>query len=147
MELILNLLTTLGFGAISLWLAIFTGLGLKLHPVAAGLMSVLGAIIGALFVILLGNRVRTWLVKRRGGKDKKKQHGSIYRIYKRCGVIGLGLLAPLITGAPLGVAIGLALGEPARRLLLWISLGTILWGTILTIIGALGIISFKGLAH
>jgi len=45
----------------------------------------------------------------------------------RYGVVGLGLLAPLLVGAPLGTVVGISFGAPADRLLLWMSLGPLLF--------------------
>ncbi len=145
MELIANLLLVLGLGAIELWAAIPAGLVLQLHPVAIGITAAIGAMLGALVVTLLGERVRTWLVQHHGGKDKKDRHRGIYRIWQRYGVIGYGLLVPLLVGAPLGVVLGLTLGVPAGRLLAWISLGIVIWSTLLTLIGALGLAGIEAL--
>lgn len=102
MELILKLLPVLGLAAVELWAAIPAGLALDLHPVVIGVTSAVGAILGTLFVVLTGDRVRTWLVRRHGVKDDNKKPGLIHKIWHRYGVIGLGLLAPLLTGAPIG---------------------------------------------
>ncbi|MBI5878250.1 MAG: small multi-drug export protein [Chloroflexi bacterium] len=147
MELVIKLLTILGLGAIELWAAIPAGLALQLHPVSVGITAAIGAMLGALVVVLFGERVRTWLAQRHGRKEEKGRRGLIYRIWRRYGVIGLGLLAPLLTGAPLGAALGLTLGVPAGRLLFWISLGTILWSTGLTLAGALGLAGIETLGH
>ena len=137
MELVLKLLTILSLGVIALWAAIPAGLALQVHPVAVGITAAIGAMLGALVVVLLGERVRTWLAQRHGRKEKKGRHGLIYRIWQCYGVVGLGLLAPLLAGAPLAVAIGLTLGVPAGRLLFWISLGIVLWSVGLTLAGTL----------
>ena len=84
-------------------------------------------------------------MQRHGRKEKKEQPGLIYRIWHRYGVIGLGLLAPLLTGAPLGVALGLTLGAPSRRLLFWTSVGIVLWSAGLTLAAALGLAGIQAL--
>lgn len=137
MELVLKLLTILSLGVIALWAAIPAGLALQVHPIAVGITAAMGAMLGALVVVLLGERVRTWLAQRHGRKEEKRRQGLIYRIWQCYGVVGLGLLAPLLAGAPLAVALGLTLGVPAGRLLFWISLGIILWSVGLTLAGAL----------
>jgi hypothetical protein len=57
------------------------------------------------------------------------------------------LLAPLLTGAPLGTALGMALGAPTGRLLLWMSLGIAAWSALLTVAGALGLAGIEALTH
>lgn len=147
MEFMVKLLPVLGLGAIELWAAIPAGLALRVHPVAIGVTAAIGAMLGTLVVMLVSEHVRTWLVRRHRGKDERKQHRLIHRIWRCYGMIGLGLLAPLITGVPLGVALGLILGAPAGRLLFWASLGIILWSTILTLIGTLGLAGIEALGH
>ena len=114
---------------------------------ATGITAVIGAGLGALATALVGERVRSWLVRRHSGKGETRPHGLVFRIWERYGVIGLGLLAPPLTGAPLGVALGLTLGAPVGRLLLWMSLGIVLWSIPLTLVGALGIEGIKALWH
>jgi hypothetical protein len=59
-------------------------------------------------------------------------------MWKRWGIYGVALQAPILTGAPLGTLIALSLGAPAGRLLLWMSASVLLWGAILTGAVALG---------
>jgi len=147
MELVVKLLTILGLGALALWAAIPAGLALQLHPIAVGIAAALGAFLSALAVVSHGERVRAWLAQRHEQKEKKGQYGLIYRIWHRYGVIGFGLLAPLLTGAPLGVALGLTLGAPPGRLLFWTSVGIVLWSTALTLAAAAGLAGIQTLEH
>ncbi|MDD4170293.1 MAG: small multi-drug export protein, partial [Desulfotomaculaceae bacterium] len=98
MELIIKILTVIGLGIIELWVAIPTGFALKLHPLITGLASGLGSILGALLVIIAGDSLCNWLLKKKTGV--RKDRGSMYKVWNRYGVIGLGMLSPLITGAP-----------------------------------------------
>jgi len=142
-----KLLTVLGLGALELWVAIPVGMAFRLHPVAVALAAGVGAILGAAAVVLLGGRVRAWLLGRRAPKEGEAQRGLIYRIWQRYGVMGLGLLAPLLTGAPLGAALGVALGAPPRRLLVWVSAGVVLWSVALTLAATLGFRGIQALGH
>jgi hypothetical protein len=145
-DFLLKVLTVLGLGVVELWTAIPAGLALDLHPLLTGVVSAAGAILGVLIILVLGERMRGWLLRRRGGGEKT-QHGRIYRIWVRYGVAGLGLLAPLLTGAPLGAALGMALGAPTGRLLLWMSVGIAAWSALLTVAGALGLAGIEALTH
>lgn len=131
-----------GLAALELWAAIPVGILAGLHPLAVAIAAAFGALLGGTIVLLLGERVRNWLAERHGAKERKGRPGRLREIWHRYGVVGLGLLAPLITGVPLGVAVGLAFGAPARPLFVWTALGTILWSAILTsltVVGVLGI--------
>jgi hypothetical protein len=86
-------------------------------------------------------------LQRHGQKEKKGKQGLIDRVWQRYGVIGLGLLAPLLTGAPLGIALGLTLGASSGRLLFWTSVGIVLWSTALTLAAALGLAGIRTLGH
>jgi membrane protein DedA with SNARE-associated domain len=140
MELTIKLLTIIGLGAVELLAAIPTGFALQLHPATVGFTAALGAMIGALVVILLGDRLRGWLLRNYDSRSNQKgKLGLIDRIWQRYGVVGLGLVAPLLTGVPFGAALGLALGIPANRLFLWLSVGIVFYSTVLTVAGAMGI--------
>ncbi len=141
METLLKLLTVLGLGSIELWASVPAGFGLELRPVATAVASALGAILGALAVTALGEGVQSRLLRTRrdGGRNRR-----IAGIGRRYGAAGLGLLAPLLVGAPLGTALGLALGVPASRLLPWMCFGAVLWSAALTAAATLGLAGVEG---
>ena len=145
MEHIMKLLTVLGLGAIELWAAIPAGFVLQLHPLETGIAAGTGAILGVLVVLKLGGRMRTILMHNRKSEDKKL--GRIHRIWDRYGVEGLGMLAPLLVGAPLGVVLGITLGAPVNRILIWMSLGIVLWSAVFTLVGLLGLAGIEALGH
>lgn len=146
MELLVKLLTVLALGAFKLWAAVPAGFALDLHPLVTGLVTASGALMGTLVILLVGESVRTRLLGRQGGNEKRER-GRIYRIWVRHGVVGLGLVAPLLLGASLGTAVGVTLGAPARRLLLWMSLGIAAWSVLLTLAGVLGLAGIEALAQ
>jgi hypothetical protein len=51
----------------------------------------------------------------------------------------------LLTGAPVGALLGITFGIPRRRLMLWMTIGIVLWGIGLTLAGVLGLIVFEGI--
>lgn len=137
--------TVFSLALIELWAAIPAGLALDLHPLVAGTISALGAIAGVILISVLGERARTWILRFRGAEGTR--HGRIHRIWNRYGVIGLGLLSPLLFGAPLGTAIGITLGARTGRLILWMSMGIVLWSIILTIAATLGLTGVQWFIH
>ncbi len=145
MELLVKVITVIGLGIIELWAAIPLGTALNLNPLLNGIASALGSIIGAVLVIFLGDRLRNWLLKKRGREKGQEKKGQIYIIWDKYGVIGLGMLSPLLTGAPLGAAIGISLGASPRRLIFWMSIGILIWTIILTAISTLGFAGFHAL--
>lgn len=146
MELIIKLLTVFSLGIIELWAAVPAGFALNLPPAIIASVSATGAVVGAGTVLYLGERIRSRLMRHHDRKHADKQPGWTHHIWQRYGIIGLGLSAPLLTGAPLGVALGLTLGAPAGRLFFWICTGIILWSIILTIFCLLGLAGIDSLA-
>ena len=138
METDLHLLAVLGLGAVSLWGAIPIGLALGLDPWAAGIAASMGAALGTLAVTAVGDRIRdhppTALAK-----AATRHRGFLYRIWTKYRAPGLGLAAPLFVGAPLGTVMGIILGAPTARLLLWTILGIVVWSAGLTFVATMGL--------
>lgn len=143
MELVIKLLTILAIGAVELLAAVPAGLAMQIHPVVTGVTASAGAILGALIIVLLGERARDLVMRFRGRKNKEEKNGRLHKIWSRYGIVGLGLLAPLLTGVPLAVALGVTFGAPTGRLVRWIALGVVLWSAVLTIGSVLGLASIK----
>jgi uncharacterized membrane protein len=67
----------------------------------------------------------------------------IARLWQRYGFIGLALVAPLFPGPPGAAALALALGISGRRVLLWMTIGVILWTAGYTLAVSLGFRGFQ----
>jgi membrane protein YqaA with SNARE-associated domain len=134
----------MGLGAIELWVAIPAGFALQLHPVTTAIAAATGAVLGGAVVMFLGDQLRTWLLRVLGNKPDQGRQSRIRQIWNQYGVIGLGLLAPLLTGAPIGIALGISLGASGRIIFFWTSIGIVFWSIVFTLIGVLGLASFKG---
>lgn len=142
MEIISVLLLVFGASFLELWAGIPIGLAFKLNPFIVGSVSALGAIFAAFLVTVIGDDIREKFMKwRYSDKDLKK--GRYYKIWNKYGAAGLGLLSPLLFGAPLGAGVGIVLGAEKKPLLFWMSIGIILWSIILTTAGYFGIMTFE----
>lgn len=137
----LKILMVVGLGALELWAAIPAGFALGLHPIVTAAGAATGAIVAVLAVVGLGERARTWLARRHAHSDAGR--GRLRDVWRRYGVAGLGLAAPLLVGAPLGTVAGLLLGVPPRSLVVWMAFGAILWSVTLTLAGVLGLIGLE----
>jgi hypothetical protein len=129
-------------GAVELWAAIPAGLALGLHPFLVGIGAAMGDLALTILVILAGGKIQNWALHR-FHRETKKTPSRLQKIWEHHGTIGLGLLAPLLTGAPLGAAIGVSLGGKTKELILWISIGIVSWSVILTIAAYLGWMAIK----
>jgi hypothetical protein len=136
--MIFKLLILFVLGVAELWAAAPAGVAMGLPPALTCAVAALGAVCGGVVVILLGERVRRWILGRRREQNVEKKSGLAFRIWQRYGVIGWGLLAPLLVGSPLGAALGLALGAPARRLMAWLAAGSIIWSVVFSLVFHLG---------
>lgn len=141
MDYINSLVIVFLAGITELWLAVPLGLILKLSPISTALISALGSITAALIVAFAGSDLRRRFVKWRYGSDEDIKRGGMYKIWNKYGVIGLGLLSPLLFGALLGTALGIIFGAERNRLLLWITIGIVIWSAGLTAAVYLGAIT------
>ncbi len=118
--------------------AVPVGIALGLGPWATGIAAAAGVGLGTALVLILGDRIRSEPPAALA-KTARRRRGLMYRTWASYGVPGLGLLAPLAVGAPLGAAMGILLGVPAGRLAFWLMLGIVLWSAGLTFAAALGL--------
>ncbi len=144
MDIISSMLAVFGASIIELWLGIPLGFFLSLNPILIIILSTAGSILSVYLVIILGDNIRKKIIKWRYGEQSTKK-GRIYNIWNKYGIIGLGLLSPLLFGAPLGAAIGIGLNAPRYRLLLWMSIGIVIWSIFLTLLGFFGVTSLQSI--
>lgn len=139
MDIWLKLFTVFIASAVEIVAGVPLGLAMGLHPVLIAVISACGSVVSVVAVVLVGEAARSRLVTRLQHKPQGKRAQAVRRVWDRYGVVGLGLLSPLLTGSPLGAGIALALGAPGRRTLAWFSLGGVFWSITLTTLGALGV--------
>ena len=137
--MLLKLLTIFALGVAELWAAAPAGAVMGLDPLLVCFVAAAGAVGGGTVVVLLGEKVKVWLERKHKREKLEERRGFLYRVWLRYGVVGWGLLAPLLVGSPLGAAFGLVLGAPVRRLLVWLSVGSVLWSIVFSALSALGL--------
>ena len=142
MDVITGTLLVFGAGILELWAAIPLGLAINLNPVIIGIASAVGAILAAFLVTTVGDSIREKVIKWRYGENKDLKDSRYYKIWNKYGIVGLGLISPLLFGAPVGAALGVALGSSKKPLLIWMSIGIVIWSAGLTAAGYLGLMSF-----
>lgn len=128
---------------VELWMGIPLGFVLDVNPILIAITSALGAILSAFIVITIGDNLRNRLIKWKYKDEQELEKSRLYEIWNKYGVIGLGLLSPLIFGAPLGAAVGVALGAGKERLLIWMSIGILVWSIGLTLAGLMGFLALE----
>lgn len=135
MDQVLKLLSTAAAGALDVWVGIITGVALGLSPALSGAVSIASALAGVTLVVAVGGRLQQPIYRSR---RLAKRRERIERVWKRYGIPGMALQAPLLTGPLLATLLALALGAPPRSLLCWMLASVVFWGTVLTGVAALG---------
>jgi len=128
---------------VELWMAIPLGFVMEVNPLLIAIVSAAGAILSSFFVIILGDNLRNRFLKWKYEDEQALEKSRLYEIWNKYGVIGLGLLSPLLFGAPLGAAVGIALGAGRERLIIWMSIGILLWSVGLTLAGFMGLLALE----
>ena len=134
-----KILSTAAAGALDVWVGIVTGLALGLSPALSGAVSVASALAGVTLVVTLGGRLREVVYRSRRLARRRER---IESVWERYGIPGVALQAPLLTGPVLATLMALALGAPARPLLLWMLASVVFWGAVITGAAALGFSMF-----
>lgn len=142
MDILIEILIVFIASILELWLSIPIGLGFGLNPILIIIASSLGSILSAIVIAYFGESIRNLIIKRRSGKGDIKK-GRAYDIWNKYGTVGLGLLSPLLFGAPIGATIGIVLGISKKDLIKWMSIGVVVWSIILTTAGDFGIGVFQ----
>jgi len=137
----------------SFWPAMPAGLALGLHPLVIVATTTISYISGVVLVLFAGERVQIWLRQRfqsdmlseNKDDDSDTPPSFIKRFWQKYGVIGFGILAPMTTGAQIGAMLGLVFKIRRSNLLVWMSIGALLWAIILIGLALLGIESLDTL--
>ncbi len=138
---LLKLLSTAAAGALDVWVGIITGVAMGLSPFLSGAVSIASAVVGVTLVVVAGERLQGRIYRSR---RLAKRRTRIERVWKRYGIPGVALQAPLLTGPLLATILALGLGAPPRPLLYWMFASIVLWGVVLTGAVALGLSVFSG---
>lgn len=131
------LLAVFGAAFVEIWLGPPTGLALGLPVPVIWVLTMAGSMTSVTIVAFVGDALRSSLL-RRFGKGDAPRKGRIYAVWQRYGVPGWGLASPFFMSPPMGTGVALMLGSPRRRLLAWMFAGVVLWASILTLAGVIG---------
>jgi hypothetical protein len=134
-----KLLAIFGLGAVELWAAFPVAIGLRVRPVVAGLVAGAGSMTAVLVIVTIGGPIREWLLRRFGwGASGNEKSERVERLWHRYGEVGVGLLAPLLVGIPVGAAVCVALGINKAKIILYTGVVTAFWCVSLTVAMAFG---------
>jgi len=132
-------LAVFGLSTITLWSAIPLGFALHLPALLIAGAASSGAIAGGMAGALLGERLRSGPLASLLERAQTAASSRARRLTAKFGVIGLGLLSPAVTGSVIAALLGRALGMSLRPLLIWLSVGVLVWASVLTMVSYWGI--------
>ncbi|MBK1727292.1 small multi-drug export protein [Halorhodospira neutriphila] len=107
-------------------------MGLPTLPVTA--TAFIGNALPVLAIVAL---FRWW--ERRRGPVRRRWGPRARRVWRRYGLPGLALLAPVVTGIHMASVMALALGTPRRRTVQWMVASLAGWAAVTGALTALGI--------
>ena len=122
-----GLLTAFSLGFLYFITAIPAGVAAGSPVVPATLAAWLGYTLGGTAILIAGTPLRARVMRKLKVDPRPDPAKFFWRIWKRFGLWGLGLIAPVTIGPQATALIALALGEPPRRIQLAISLGVTPW--------------------
>ncbi|HOT44300.1 MAG TPA: small multi-drug export protein [Spirochaetota bacterium] len=127
-----QIFSVMSLSAVFFWGGFPAALAFKFHLMAAGLITAAGAEAAVLLVLLMGRPIQAYLLRRFPAWLEKTRNGKAGAIFQKYGMPGLGLIAPVMPGAPQAALIGLVLSAKPGMILLWITAGIVLWAVIVT---------------
>jgi hypothetical protein len=144
MKTILGILSVLGFGAAFFWGAFPAGYAAGFPLLFTCAVAAAGGIGAVLLVTALGRPLQAWAERRFARRLEKIRAHRIHRIWEKYGVIGLGLLSPVLFGAPQCTLLGLLFGAPPARMAFWASCGVLVWTALVGGLILLGVTGITG---
>ncbi|WP_054703757.1 small multi-drug export protein [Bacillus sp. JCM 19041] len=113
-------------------LAVPVGVILMDQPVIpVVIVAIVGNTIGVILLVLLGAKIRSWLVNRRKRqglpeKENKRQERT-KRYLEKYGMPGVGILGSFLLSSHLSAATAVALGVSKGYAIFWTVIGVVIW--------------------
>ncbi len=134
----LKILTVAGLATFEIYAAIPAGFAMGLSAWTIFFASLAGGIVGVFVSAFLGNRIEQLLSRFRKPKKELPKNGLIQRIWKKYGIIGLGLLGTFTLGAPISIAVGVGFNVDMKKLVTWCCLGVLTRCAVFTLLAHFG---------
>ena len=135
----LKILTVAALATFEIYAAIPAGFAFGLSPWVIFFASVVGGLAGVFVAAFLGDKIRAFFNKNKAPKEDKPKHPMLYRIWNKYGIIGLGFVGTMSVGAPVCIALGVALNANLPKLLTWCCIGVVTRCILFTMIGYYGL--------
>lgn len=112
------------------------GIAGGLSPIAVVILAFTGNLLTVLIIIVLYEKLTTWLERRRARKgitkpvSKKRERAK--KIWERYGLPGLAIIGPFFVGTHLTAVMGMALGSRKNFVTFWMTCSLLVWTVGLT---------------
>jgi hypothetical protein len=127
MKTIVQIFTIMLVSSGFFWGGFPAGLAFKFPLFVTAAITAAGAELAVILVLVFGSPLQAFLKRKFPMWMEKTQKGKVGEVWQKYGMPGLGLISPVVPGAPQSVVIALALGAKPSRVLLWVSIGILMW--------------------
>lgn len=118
------------------------GVAAGLPAVPVTIVAFAGNILTIWLLIIMMDRVKEWLRKRKEKKDKdipEKRQKRAVNLWKKYGLPGLAILSPFLIGSHLGTILAMSFGGTRKRITIWMTLSILGWTIVTGIASHFGI--------
>lgn len=123
------------------------GIAVGVPAIPATIAAIVGNWIAVMAVILLTDKIRSWLYRNQNTSGKKapgKKYEKVMRAVQKWGVPGASLLAPTLVGTHITAFFMAASGVDKKYLMFWQTVAIVLWGIIFGVVMATAMAAIKG---
>ncbi len=121
-------------------------IGLGLNPFFVGIFAFVGNIATVYLLIIFHRRIATWWAERKSrDPDKPTENDDTGRssrarqLWKKYGIAGLALAAPIVTGVHLAAFIAMLAGSRGRVVGWWMTVSMAIWTVVIVIVSIYGL--------
>ncbi len=120
------------------------GVAAGLSSIPVTLISCLGNLLTIWLLIVLIDRIKQWMQKRKekqGKESSGKRQQRAAKIWQRYGLPGLALIFPILIGSHLGAILAMGFGAGKKQVTIWMTASIVVWAI------AAGVISHYGIDY
>lgn len=120
------------------------GVAAGLSSIPVTLISCLGNLLTIWLLIVLIDRIKQWMQKRKekqGKESSGKRQQRAAKIWQRYGLPGLALISPILIGSHLGAILAMGFGAGKKQVTIWMTASIVVWAI------AAGVISHYGIDY
>ncbi len=112
------------------------GYAVGLHPVTTVIATVAGMMGSVVAFTFFGNWLRLKVINRLYNNHRRftPNNRRFVQIWKKYGLAGVAFLTPLLLTPIGGTILAVAFGSPKERILLYMFISGVVWGTVFTVV-------------